>query len=111
MSVSFIAAVDTKSARLEQLPTCTGHPSAAVAPPEHSCSLQSPASAHHLCSIHCWVTAHRERQGQGMTCLPGFGVQQMTVPSALEQRGLPVIGISQSCTSGEQTCCSPPCCG
>ena len=100
MSVSFIAAVETKSSRLEQLPTCTGHPSAAVAPPEHSCSLQSPASAHHLCSIHCWVTAHRERQGQGMTCLPGFGVQQMTVPSALEQRGLPVIGISQSCTSG-----------
>ena len=65
MSVSFIAAVETKSSRLEQLPTCTGHPSAAVAPPEHSCSLQSPASAHHLCSIHCWVTAHRERQGQG----------------------------------------------
>ena len=91
------------------VPTCTERPSADAAPPEHSCSLQSPAAARPLCSTHCWVTAHQERRGQGMTCHPGFAVQLFTVPSALGQAGLLVTDISQSCLLGGQACCSPPC--
>ena len=94
MPVRFVAAVYALSSRLSQVPTCTERPAADAVPPEHSCSLRSPASAHHLCSTHCWVTAHGERQGQGVICHPGLAAQQLIVPSAGEQGGLLVADIS-----------------